>query len=620
MRKTEVNKHFIVDGYAQQIKQDSFLFARVRCVLIGLLFVLVVPFGLLGCATGPGNNALEISEQQQEQIVQRQQQALQAEQIGDLSRALALYQEILSIQPSARIAERATRMAGRLNRWDEVRSTSAVWLQLEPRSGAARQMKVMADFRTGYSDDAVAVLADEIERAPDLRAAWQMALGLIALSAAPAQDTTAAESAIQSQNPARSDSSRWLDELLDATGNDQNSSLAWFQRSRLALQMGEAEQALRYALRANEAGADYVNSMWAASLAAQLQQYEQAEALYAQARELEPDADSERAIQAVLAQSEVLNQLERPDESLALLQTLPDSVDTLYGRALILLELDQHETALTRWQQMARMVEVQALDDQQSDRDRAAWLVAVLAEVLEQDEQAIDWYGRVDGERASTAQLRRAGLMARNGQLEVAREVLSTLRAGADPGLVEQAYLVESEMLIEQDQPDVALDLLIRAVSEQPANTNLLYGRAMAAVQADQLELAEQDLRTIIQRDSENAFALNALGYTLSDRTDRQQEAYRLIERALALEPENPAILDSMGWVLFKLGQPEQALPYLERAVEGDFHPEIVAHLIEVLWTLERQREAQAWLARVEPEFFDDAVFTDMLERTGLGQ
>ena len=157
-------------------------------------------------------------------------------------------------------------------------------------------------------------------------------------------------------------------------------------------------------------------------------------------------------------------------------------------------------------------------------------------------------------------------------------------------------------------------------MSEQPASTALLYGRAMAAVQVDQIDLAEQDLRAIIQRDNQNAIALNALGYTLSDRTDRQQEAYRLIERALALEPENPAILDSMGWVLFKLGQPEQALGYLQRAAEGDFHPEIVSHLIEVLWALGREEEARQWLERAEPEFFDDAVFSDMLDRTGLGE
>ena len=137
----------------------------------------------------------------------------------------------------------------------------------------------------------------------------------------------------------------------------------------------------------------------------------------------------------------------------------------------------------------------------------------------------------------------------------------------------------------------------------------------MTAVRTDRIDLAEQDLRTLIQRDPDNALALNALGYTLSDRTDRQREAYRLIERALALDPDNPAILDSMGWVLYKLERPEQALPYLERAVDGDFNPEIVAHLVDVLWTLERFEEARDWIERGESAFPDDAVFRATVDR-----
>ena len=499
-------------------------------------------------------------------------------------------------------------MAGRLNRWDEVLEASSIWLGLDPQSGAARQMQVIANVRTGHIDDAIEALANEIGRAPDRRIAWQQSLGLLMLSTSAAQNSAVAEAQVSAADAVYD----LLEQLLTATGHDLDSGFAWFQRSRMALQLGDQEQALRHALRATETGPDYINSMWAAGLSAEQERYEQAIALYAQARELATDSD--RMVQAALAESNALNELERFDDSLALLQTLPDAVDTLYAQALVLRALDETESARARWQQMARMADL----GEGAERDRAAWLVAVLAEVLEQDAQAIEWYGRVGGERASTAQLRRAGLMADNGQLEVAREVLATLRAGADPGLNEQAYLVESELLIEQDQPEIALEVMIQAVSEQPANTNLLYGRAMAAVQSDRLELAEQDLRAIIQRDNQNAIALNALGYTLSDRTDRQQEAYRLIERALALEPENPAILDSMGWVLFKLGQSEQALPYLERAAAGDFHPEIVSHLIEVLWTLGRQGEAEALLARAEPEFFDDDVFSDMLNRTGL--
>ena len=603
MLKTELDKQSIVDGYRLQIKMPVKGF-----LLIGLLIALV----LTGCATAPDQPTAPerpaLTEQQQQQIALSLEQAIQAEQIGDFPLALSLYYEILAIRENALVAERATRIAGQMKRWDEAYRTSLVWLQLQPQSDDANQMAVVSGLRSGETDAAIDLLADAIESAENERTAWQTAIGLLSISGASAFELEAGELTLPP--------GELLQRLLNATGHASDSAFGWLQRSRLAWQQGRAEQALDYALNANRHQADYINSMWAASLSSQQQAYAQAQSLYAQARELAADPASEQAIQAGLAESEVLNQMGQPQESLALLETLPDAVDTLYARALILMELERRESAVLQWQRMAELAEASA----ETDVNRNTWLVAVMAEVLELNEHAIDWYGRVSGERESNAQMRRAGLLADTGQLQAARDTLTQLRDGADPAVVEQSYLIESELLIGQDQADAALELLIQAVSEQPASTALLYGRAMAAVQADQIDLAEQDLRVIIQRDNQNAVALNALGYTLSDRTDRQQEAYRLIERALALEPENPAILDSMGWVLFKLGQPEQALAYLQRAAEGDFHPEIVSHLIEVLWTLGRENEAREWLARAESEFFDDPVFSDMLNRTGLGE
>ena len=129
------------------------------------------------------------------------------------------------------------------------------------------------------------------------------------------------------------------------------------------------------------------------------------------------------------------------------------------------------------------------------------------------------------------------------------------------------------------------------------------------------LELAEQDLRRIIQIDGDNAMALNALGYTLTDLTSRHNEALRLIERALELEPEDPAVLDSMGWVKFRLGQPEQALGYLEDAFELDENPEIGAHLAEVLWVLQRRDESRELIGRLLDQYPDDRLLRDTRDR-----
>jgi len=249
---------------------------------------------------------------------------------------------------------------------------------------------------------------------------------------------------------------------------------------------------------------------------------------------------------------------------------------------------------------------------------RHAWLTGLLAEILELGDQAIDWYARVDGELESRADLRRAILLAGRGELTQARALLADVRRSPQPEITEQAWLVEGQILAESDSPEQALVLLSEALTQLPGSAALLYARAMAAVNQEQLALAEQDLRTIIQSDPENAVALNALGYTLSDRTDRQREALRLIETALALEPENPAILDSMGWVLFKLGRAEEALPYLREAADAEPHPEIVAHLIEALWSLDRQDEARDLVARTRGEMAGDPVYEATLKRIGL--
>jgi Tfp pilus assembly protein PilF len=117
------------------------------------------------------------------------------------------------------------------------------------------------------------------------------------------------------------------------------------------------------------------------------------------------------------------------------------------------------------------------------------------------------------------------------------------------------------------------------------------------------LEVAERDLRILIEADPENGQALNALGYTLADRTDRYQEALGFLQRALALLPDDAAVLDSMGWVLYRLGRYEESIDYLRRAYEASADDEIAAHLSEVLWIMGKQAEAQEiWQRAMEKE------------------
>jgi Flp pilus assembly protein TadD len=166
-------------------------------------------------------------------------------------------------------------------------------------------------------------------------------------------------------------------------------------------------------------------------------------------------------------------------------------------------------------------------------------------------------------------------------------------------------YLAESDLLTASNKSMQAMALLDKALAEHPRQVDLLYARGMLGDEMGSLEILERDMRAILEIDAENAQALNALGYTLANHGERLEEAHELINKAYKLMPESAAILDSMGWVEFRLGNYEAAEKYLRMAAERDDDSEIMAHLGEVLWVTGRRDEASSiWqeALRKEPE------------------
>ncbi|UQW71252.1 tetratricopeptide repeat protein [Pseudomonas avellanae] len=290
----------------------------------------------------------------------------------------------------------------------------------------------------------------------------------------------------------------------------------------------------------------------------------------------------------------------------ALLQQYPDDDELRFSLALVCLEAKAWEEAAGYLEELiARGAHV----------DSAHLNLGRIHEEREDPQSALNEYAQVGpGPDFLAAQLRQADILVSNGNGAEAAKRLSEARA-EEPDYAIQLYLIEAETLTSNDQLDRGWQVLNQALKQYPDDANLLYTRAMLAEKRNDLAQMEKDLRTIIKREPENAMALNALGYTLSDRTTRYTEARELIEKAHQISPDDPAVLDSLGWVNYRLGNLDAAERYLRQALERFPDHEVAAHLGEVLWAKGDQREArQVWAKALEQQP-DSTVLRSTLRR-----
>ena len=215
-----------------------------------------------------------------------------------------------------------------------------------------------------------------------------------------------------------------------------------------------------------------------------------------------------------------------------------------------------------------------------------------IAEAKGDYEDAMARYKAASGHQKFEAQLRVAVVLGKASRLQEAREWLAQLSPISEAQGVRIAQ-TETELLRAAKLYAEAFEVFNRALAQYPDNLELLYDRAMAAEKLNRLDVLEKDLRRMIQLKPDYAHAYNALGYTLADRTDRLNEAVELLQKALNLAPEDPFILDSMGWALFKAKRYDEAVDFLRRAYAGRPDPEIAAHLGEVLWIKGEREEAR---------------------------
>ena len=247
-------------------------------------------------------------------------------------------------------------------------------------------------------------------------------------------------------------------------------------------------------------------------------------------------------------------------------------------------------------------------------------LLGQTAEFLERYPDALQWYRSVPGgDQRWQARLRAANVLHELERGDEAYVDLRTLQADAavDEDARRNAYLLEAE-LRQKDKSDAGeLDAYARGLAAFPDDAALLYARALGWERRDDIARAEADFRRILVAEPDNVAALNALGYTLADRTTRYTEALQLIDRARVAEPDNPAIIDSYGWVLYRLGRNDEALVQLRRAFALQKDPEIAAHLGEVLWLSGDKDEARRFFEEGRKLDPDNRALKRALAKTG---
>lgn len=495
--------------------------------------------------------------------------SLQAEfalQSGRLDQAAAAY--FVAAQASGRdtrLSERATRLAILANERALAEQALALWRAQSPHAPGVRASTAALALRDGDVASAQPLLAG-LMNDPDPQA-WRQALGALINAAG---NRTAVSEVVAA--------------LLQAEQLPPTMEL-WQELGRLLLRL---DQRQLVAAMVPAAVRHFPDDPRVALLHAnQLHSNGQAEEALAVLEPLQARVAGDVALRnALAAQYDAMGQWARAAQVMALGE---QSVQSWGLRAALLVRQQDLPGLEALYESLV------AEAGSQPDAAQRL-LLGKIAQYLLRPEQALAWYRAVaNGPERGEAQLRAIGVLHQMGR---SQQALQAARALQDDVLMDReirrdAYLAEAELHGLLRDPHNQLQALTRALAAFPGEAALLYARGLYWEQQDDVVRAEADLQALLVQEPESAAALNALGYILADRTTRYGEALSLIDRARVAEPDNAAIIDSYGWVLYRLGRHQQALEQLQRAWSLQRDAEIGAHLAEVLLVLGQREQAQ---------------------------
>jgi tetratricopeptide (TPR) repeat protein len=515
-------------------------------------------------------------------------QAEMALQRKEYLRATVEYRKAAEQSENVEIARKATRMGFSYGFNDEALLAAKRWVKLDGKSDEARAFLGQLYFRVDDLRNARRQFERLIKAEPD--DPGKRLLSLLGYLA-------------DERQPQRAD------KLMRALAKPYpDSATAHYAVAVLALQSGDVEYAKERATRSMKLDPTYTRPklLFARALMFEGKKDEAIEYLalmIGDSPQPDPDARMELALMYMLA--------DRDDDALSqvnqVLLEQSGRLDALRLMAIINFRLERLDAA---WDDFNDLL---ASGQYRMD---ALYYLARISDYREQYDRAVRLYSEVKfGSNTLFAQRRASMIQAHQlDDVDGAIKLLDSY-AEASPANAVEVVAMKAQLLASLQRYDEGLELFDKAVEYRPDSEALALGRAELLLRIGREDEAVAAYRGAVKRWPESSISLNALGYTLADRTDRYEEAEKLIRAALKIDPNNPAIIDSLGWVLYKLGDHEKAWFELRRAYQSFEDAEVASHIVEVLAVLERSEEALLLLEAAEKDDPDSELLKDVRER-----
>ncbi len=513
-------------------------------------------------------------------------QAEMALQNNQYQEAVSEYRKAAELSDDPEIAEQATRIGYSYGFDKEALKSAKRWLKLDDEN-----------------DEALLYVAQLYLRNGEIRKSQRSFEKLLKRGREPADERLLALIPFLS----REDASLAYELMLKLAKPYRKSSEANYAVAVMALQAGDTETASERARKASEIEPDWVKPHLLYARALLLSGDEDGAIDYT-SRLVgdDPDPDPEARLELAI----MLLSAGRDDDALSqvnqILLEQPARSDALRLMAIINFRLERLDAARADFQDL--------LSTGHFTMDALYYLGRIADRRLELEE-AIRYYSQVTrGSNAVMSQRRAAGIMAQLGDEEQALEHLSQF-AEINPSFAVDMLQAQAQLLASLERYPESLEYYDKVVAYRPDSEGAHLGKAELLLRMDRLGDAIDLYRKTAKRWPDSAMTLNALGYTLADRTDQYDEAEKLIHKALELDPGSAAIIDSWGWVLYRQGQNEEALIHLERAYAQFRDPEVASHIIEVLWALGRHDDAKTILENAELLFPENELLTSVRKR-----